>query len=1071
MRLLGTVDEPESLLAITFTRKAAAEMRARVLELIDPDYVPAPHEVSAYGAARAITERLIGWDLLANPQRLQIRTIDSFNHSLARQMPLASQLGPVPTPADDVMAQYRRAVRRVLSSAAGDPVADAVQTLLSWRDHNRQQVEDVLAGLLAGRERWLRAIGLVGGVERVDLEAELGREVERSLAHVRDLLDTSLDALELTYAKIIEALGRAQAEVDEPTFTGTLQASIDDLDSWRCLADALLVAGKAHFRKRIDKRQGFPPKSPQLELWKPLLATLGEAPDRYAALAEALHRCRKLPNPRYADDEWAVLQAVIEVMRRCAAELSLQFASSGRCDFTAIAAAALAGLGDPDRDGGVTDLALILDHKIQHILVDEFQDTNLGQMRLLERLTTGWEPGDGRTLFAVGDPMQSIYRFREAEVGLFLDARANGVGGVALEALTLNRNFRCAPAIVNWVNQVLGPVFPEQEDAVRGAVTYAPSEAGVVANTAEPGGEVVQRGFASDESEAAWIVEHLQQALSEHQGDEPWRAAIIVRSRSHLKALLPTLADAGVRYRAVKLTPLLDEPVVQDLLALTALLSRRTDRTALLGLLRSPLVGLTLADLSAFSNGAEQSWAVAEIESLSDDGRLRAERAIKLLEAALGRLGKQSLAHTLEGLWSALGGPEVWSVDPADARNVRRYLDLLATAENDGTLEDWNAFIERLDVLKTEGDEPSDDVRLDLLTVHSAKGLEWDLVFLPGLARQPPPSKPALLHWLPQGRNAVLMAPQRRADVQASDQNPLIGYMADEEKEREQFERQRLFYVAATRAKKALVLTASMQVDEKSGVTKPPHSGSQLKLIWDHCDRSCFEIDPPSPSDETVERRKPDQALRRVPSGWVPTSGDALTWRHAREPAPAGDEVEYNWAGAGARRIGTVLHRLLEQVGRDGIERFDAERRQRLLARIPALLGREGIAVSHGDAVVAAVAAAFEQTLDDERGAWLLSNQHREARCELPVSGVVDGVLVNRVIDRTFVDADGTRWIVDYKSGEREGGDLEGFIAEEAVRYRDQLAEYATLMQALDGRPVRSALYLTRYQRLVEVPL
>src|SRR5690606_41171918 len=98
---------------------------------------------------------------------------------------------------------------------------------------------------------------------------------------------------------------------------------------------------------------------------------------------------------------------------------------------------------------GPSDLLLALDYRIQHILVDEFQDTSHGQLRLLETLTVGWTPGDGRTLFLVGDPMQSIYPFRDADMSLFLKVRRDGIGSVRLQPLALTQIFRIAPAAID----------------------------------------------------------------------------------------------------------------------------------------------------------------------------------------------------------------------------------------------------------------------------------------------------------------------------------------------------------------------------------------------------------------------------------------------------------------------------------------------------------------------------------------------------------------------------------------------------------------------------------------------
>ena len=116
LNLLSVADAPEEILAITFTRKAAAEMKQRILRYLDPGFTTdADHEQAALHKARSIAPRVRDWGLRENPQRLLIRTIDSFNHYLARTMPVASALGPVPAPADNTRALYRQAARRVLA--------------------------------------------------------------------------------------------------------------------------------------------------------------------------------------------------------------------------------------------------------------------------------------------------------------------------------------------------------------------------------------------------------------------------------------------------------------------------------------------------------------------------------------------------------------------------------------------------------------------------------------------------------------------------------------------------------------------------------------------------------------------------------------------------------------------------------------------------------------------------------------------------------------------------------------------------------------------------------------------
>ena len=179
------------------------------------------------------------------------------------------------------------------------------------------------------------------------------------------------------------------------------------------------------------------------------------------ALVECLARFRELPAPQFTEPQWQAVEAAVSVLTLAVAELQLVFRERGRVDFAELAIRASAALGQVDAP---EDLALALGQRIQHFLVDEFQDTSYTQFELIEKLTAGWEPGDGRTLFLVGDPMQSIYRFRQADVSLFLKARLEGIGAIRLEPLTLSVNFRSLPGIVEWVNRTFESILPASDD-------------------------------------------------------------------------------------------------------------------------------------------------------------------------------------------------------------------------------------------------------------------------------------------------------------------------------------------------------------------------------------------------------------------------------------------------------------------------------------------------------------------------------------------------------------------------------------------------------------------------------
>ncbi len=1082
--LLATVDEPEAILAITFTRKAAAEMRERVLQFLDPAFVAEKdHEKAAKALAQSIEDRVQAWGLRENPQRLMIRTIDSFNQFLARAMPVASQLGPVPAPAEHTQALYREAARRILARLNDEePLSEDIARLLQWRDHRSQDIEALLISLLGQREQWLRAIGQTGTdklePEQAAFEATLHSLVADQLGQARAVLDHAIARAGLTEAALLGILGEAAScamELGKPTpfaewsdYTRLPAPHPDELGGWRMLGFALLTNDGA-WRKSLNKNQGFPPKTEHKAAMEALLEQWAGNDD----LAALLDQARALPVPKFGPGEWPVLAALIRVLKQAAAELDLLFAERGRSDFAALGDAAQRGLGN--EEDGFTDLALYLDQRIQHILVDEYQDTNWGQFHLLEKLIGGWagETEDAvrnqRSLFLVGDPMQSIYRFREAEVGLFMRTREAGIGAQQLESCQLTRNFRSRAEIVEWVNERIGPAFPELENMAAGAVRYAPSEA-----ARDPGGRVETLALPDREQEAEALACHIAKTLEAKRSDKDFKAAVIVRARSHLSELLPALARHGIRYRAVKLDPLLQRPVAQDLLSITRVVLDPAHPSARLALLRSPLCGLRLSDLHALAGDGNDPLDDDALDRLRGDARSRAEPIYAGIEAAYALRGRRSVRDRVEGLFLRWGGPQILCTTPTEQRDAQRFLDVLAQAEDEGLLTDWNAFMALLDEQKTEGDPPDEDVRLEVLTMHGAKGLEWDAVFMPGLDRSPAGARQELLYWLPitpkSGDEQVLLAPLRSAE-QASN-TALIQFIQNQRKIRENYEQQRLLYVAATRARELLVLSAALD-PEKS--PPKPGKGSLLASLWPTCEGDFLAA--LNKVTEQIPALEPDAAdvaiaplkRRRVQTGWRPERERTLDWTPALPVRERSVEIEFSWQNIQARRIGTVLHRVLEEVGRVGIEQMADKHLDRLRGRIGGLLQAMGTGAAALAESTQIVESAFDRTLASETGRWILSGEHPAHDCELALSGVVDGQLVNAVIDRTFVDRDGVRWIIDYKSGHAEDEDIEGFLAREADHYQDQLATYRRLFQQQGETEIRTALYLPRLDRLQEI--
>jgi len=1079
LKLLSVVANPEEVLAITFTRKAAAEMQYRVLralQLAQTDGRPEQEHqrLTAELACNVLRrDREDGWNLLVNPRRMRIQTLDSLNASIARARPLSADentIGMRIVVDAEMKSLHRSAALATLDwLAESGPMNAATRDVLQHVDNNTGLYVAYLAQMLATRDQWLPFVG--SGLLSAGEADELRRRFEQNLATaVREHLQDTAGVLQhhdaagwchlLAYAA--ENLVAAGV-VDNPIvrLVGLERlppAETEALPLWQGVSE-LLLTKNGSVRKQVNKLQGFPTgDGGQKAQFKAVLQELA----RTTRPAELLQGVNSLPSPAYSDEQWHVLLALFRLLPLAVSELQRLFGEQGAADHIEVALAADAALGSAAAPG---DIALLLDYQVRHLLVDEMQDTSSAQYRMLEALTRGWEPGDGRSLYCVGDPMQSIYRFRNAEVGQFLLAQKFGIGHISLEPLVLRRNFRSGENLVDWFNAVFPSVLAEHDDPFRGAISYSaavavPQQAGAGHCTVHPvfGGSI--------EQEAAQGCKIIAATLDSFPDDD---MAILVRGRTQLPQLLAELRHAGIPYSAIDIDRLTDLPEIIDVLALTRAAVHGGDRLAWLAVLRAPWIGLDWSDLHALVLNDRQStvWDLLgddkRIAGLSDYGRRAVDRARPALAGLVTPRRATGLREAVERCWLELGGPASLADDFA-VENVYRFLDVVEKQERFGSLDDVAELESLLDLERVSS---GGDARLQIMTMHRAKGLEFDHVLLYGLGRTPGSSDRGVLSWFDvpneHGKERKIISPVGpRAELE---RDPVHRFIELQEAEKDRHEQARLLYVACTRARKGLHLLGHTALATDGESFRPAIKGSLLHMLWPAVEsdyREAFEKFA-APAADDADKAWVLPPLRRLNPPWsAPAFAEPPGLGQVAVQVPD-DPVEFYWVGTAARIAGTIVHRWLEASGHVRLDRaedpvFGAATRR--------WLHEMGLGDRQQATVTGRVESALRAVLGDEKGRWILAG---EGQSELGLTGLYEGQVESIVIDRVRIDDDGTRWIIDYKTSVHEGGDLPGFLRAEADRYRPQLQKYAAIYAAWSGIEPRCALYFPLLSAFVEV--
>ena len=1010
LQLLAVVESPKEIVAISFTNKAAAEMHEKVLEQYKE---PENEEVVKKIEKRA---RELKWD---NDfmSLLEIMTIDSLASKITRQAPLLSE-SLFMNISEDPYAIYEAAVKETMKNN------DQLAELFPFLNYDYQKIKNQLIAQLKTRDQWIERIHYYKNNPTII-------EDETKIYYLNEMKTWVIKLRGLFKKEQIEDIKSILSYLDS-----NFSKQENNIDFWLIFRD-LIMTKDGNVRKRFGQNEGFP-KDEEGKYYSNKLSEL-------LINTNINNTLKYLNNVVYEEDIADIFPTKIHSAAILLSDLELklqeQFTVRNELDYTQVVKNAIVTLSN-------SEVGIRFDEKVSHILIDEFQDINKLQQKFLKLLTDNFSGNPGKSFFAVGDPMQSIYRFRKAEVSIFDTLqKKQQFGDIRVKARKLEVNFRSNIKIINWLNDSYKNIFGEIDDMDRGLIRYHPSCKGPKTKSIEGDGvkfhtlkNKSKDNYTEQKLEADYIFGLIQKIKAKKKETE---IVVLARNRKHLRGLLTLMRkkrkDDNFSIEATEIDSIKYNQSFQDILCLTKALYNLNDKISWIGILRAPWCGLKLEDLTCLfeTNSTETPWRVINDASitkqLTNDGQKRLGFLRRVISENIQFRGRVAHRFFIESIWRQLLGQKT-IVDVDDMEHIDKFFDLVDQSSSPLSI-DFEKLDRLIKDLKTNSrtNKPS-PVRF--FTMHKAKGDEFECVIIPGLGRVSKADDHTLIASDNDGQILSL-------NNNKEDQDNLYDYHHSKELIRRQNENIRLLYVAITRAREDCHLIGSVTENSKGELAPPKNS--LLNILWPQ--NITIENEVYVPIEEFVPklRRLKSENFNRNIKVNTPIS----PIKNIEKKKISNDSV-YSFTG-------TLIHKYYELVIN---KQLDIDKLlSKKLSFINDIFTKNNFSKPEIDSAIKVVKVSLLSLKNSEDGQWVYQ-LHEDEGMEVNYLHTINNEIKTLIPDRIFIEDD-IRWIIDYKTVFDNKLDLEI----EAKTHTEQLNLYASLFD--DERSIKKAIYFVAQGKLV----